>query len=90
MVVGNHGQVVFYAIMLGIVVIVLALALAFPIKQAIENSRNEMNCTNTTADGTINNYNQGACMTMDLTLSFFIIGLIIFGLIIIGAKIVFT
>lgn len=46
MVMNNKGQVLFYAFMLGLTVIVLALALAFPVREQIDSVRSASSETN--------------------------------------------
>jgi len=81
----KKGQVFFYTLMLGIVVLVLALALATPVKESVNTSRtgSDLNCSNSS----ISNFDKGACIVADLTLFYFIGGLIFIGGAIITAKI---
>ena len=44
----KRGQTLFVALMIGIVLVLLALAFAFPLNQVITNSRVDLNCSNTT------------------------------------------
>ena len=48
MVLNKYGQVIFFKLMLGIVVILLALAVAYPVKQSSDIARNSdnMDCDN--------------------------------------------
>jgi len=84
------AQVRIVGLMLGITIIVLVLALAYPIKQGNDNARNEsqgdtlgMNCS-TTDD----NFIKGTCIIADLNLFLFVGGLIFFAGVVIMAKIV--
>lgn len=88
MVLNKNGQVIFFSLMLGIVIIVLALALATPIKERVEEAMNPSNldCGNSS----ISNFDKGACLVADLTMFHFIAALIIIAGAIIGARIVFT
>ena len=82
----KKGQVIFYGFMLGIVVIVLALALAPPVKEFIDDARNTttgMDCGNSS----ISDFDKAACIAVDLNGWYFIGGLIMIGGIIIGARI---
>ena len=88
----NKGQVFFYTFMIGITIIVLALAFAFPVKQATETARG-----NSTGDFTGLNcssppdaYHRAACLITDITMPYFIIGLLAIGGAVIGAKVLFT
>lgn len=88
----NKAQVFFYTFMVGIVIIVLALALAFPVKQAIDTTRSNstddftgLNCTSPP-----DNYYRAACLVSDATIPYFIIGLLALGGAVIGAKVLFV
>ena len=88
----KNGQVFFYTFMLGIVIIILALAFAYPVKQAVDTARNPssgdftgLDCANTS----ISNYDKAACLITDVTTPYFIIGLLAIGGAVIGAKLLF-
>lgn len=88
----SRGQVIFFGLMLAIVIIILALGLAGPTKETIDNVRGNttgdivgMNCT----DSSISNFQNAACITTDLTIFYFIGGLIFLAGIILSAKILF-
>ncbi|GAG96987.1 unnamed protein product, partial [marine sediment metagenome] len=76
----KQGQVLFYGLMLGLTILVLALALAQPVKQQIDNARNLTTYDETAGldcnevNGTISNYNKAACVVADLTIFHFIGG----------------
>lgn len=87
----GKGQVFFFTFMLGITVLILALALAPAVKQSVDTSRGNstadivaMNCTSTD-----DLFMKGACVLEDMTLPYFIIGLVALGGAIIGAKVLF-
>ncbi len=87
----KKGQVFFYTFMIGIVVIVLALALAYPIRQTVDTARSNstedsigLNCS-----APSDNYYKAACLVTDVTTPYFIIGLLALGGAVIGAKIIF-
>ena len=90
--VNKKGQVFFYSLMLGILILVLALALAGPVKDTIDNARNGtmtegspgLDCSNES----ISTYDKGACVVADLTIFHFIGGLIMIGGAVIVAKII--
>lgn len=90
----NKGQVVVFGLMMGVVIIILALALAGPIKQSVDTARNTttesgepgLDCTNSS----ITQEQKAACVAADLTLFYFVIGLIFIAGIVITAKIVLT
>lgn len=89
----NNGQVFFYTLMLGILIIVVALALAGPTKDFVDSARNEttdeglagLDCTNST----ISTFDKGACVVVDLTIFHFIGGLIFIAGSVIVAKLIF-
>ena len=82
----KKGQVFFYTLMLGIVILVLALALATPVKETVNTSRttSDLNCSNSS----ISDFDKGACVVADLTLFYFIGGLIFIGGAVITAKLI--
>lgn len=87
----NKGQLWGYSLMLGIVVIVLALALAPSGKQVIDSALGNstadfigLNC-----DTTTNNFVQGTCTILDFSLAYFFGGLLLIGVGIILAKLSF-
>ena len=88
-----RGQMIFYGLMIGITVIILALALAPAVKDFTDSAQNEttniggvgLNCTN--PDITI--YDKGACQITDMTLPYFIGAMIFIGGIAITAKYIF-
>lgn len=83
----------FYGLMLAIAIIVLALALAGPVKDTIDSARNEttdeggvgLNCTG--AD--ISDYDRGACLVADITIFHFIGAIIFIAGAVITARIIF-
>lgn len=87
-----RGQIVFFGMMLGILVIVLALGLAPTVKQFTDAARNEtdavggqgLNCTNPA----LSDYDKGACTITDLSLPYFIGGLVLIGGIILVSKVI--
>jgi len=89
----KKGQVVGYSLMLGVVVLVLAMAFAFPVKQTTDIARNNtdgdtlgMDCGNSS----ISNFQKGACMVTDISIFYFIGGLIVIAGSNITAKIIFA
>jgi hypothetical protein len=88
----NKGQVFFYTFMIGIVIMVLAMALAFPIKEVVDTARSNstsdsigLNCSSPP-----DNYYRAACLISDATIPYFIIGLLALGGAVIGAKVFFV
>lgn len=89
MVVNNKGQIFFYTLMLSAVVIVLALALAVPVKQTVDDARspsdNEsvgLDCNNST----ISDFQQAQCLLTDLATPYFFFGFLAIAGVVIGAK----
>ena len=89
----KKGQVFFYALMLGITLLVVALALAGPVKDFVDSARATttdegqpgLDCTNEN----ISIFNKGACMVSDLTIFHFVGGLIFIAGAVIIAKFTF-
>ena len=91
----KSGQVMIYGVMLGLVVIILAMALAPSIKQNNDNIRNTtydsgvsngLDCSNTA----ISNFDKATCIAADMNLFIFVGGIILVGIAVITAKIVFS
>ena len=84
----NKAQVWGFTFMLGIIVLVLALALAGPVKSFTDDARNNtmLNCSNST----ISNFDKATCYVTDWTIFYFIGGLIAIGMLVLGAKLIFT
>jgi len=84
----KRGQVIFYALMLGITILVLALALSGPIRDQIDTARNpdNLDCSN----ASISTFDQATCYVSDLTTFYFVGGLIFIAGAVIAAKIIFT
>lgn len=88
----KRGQVIFFSMMMCVVIIVLALALAAPTKTFTDGARNTtdaiggqgLDCSNTS----ISSYDKGACILTDLSLPYFILGLIGIGAAFMGAKLI--
>jgi len=84
---------VFYTFMLALTVVILALALAGPISETVSNVRNEtyegsnvgLNCSDTS----ISNYDKAACVASDMSIFYFVGGLIFVAGMIIAARLVF-
>ena len=86
----NRGQLVIYSFMLGIIILILALALAPPVKEFVDNSRNEtdgdlvgMDCSNES----ISSFQKAGCLATDLTLFYFIGTLVFMAGAIMGARV---
>ena len=88
----KNGQVWAYTLMLGIVLFVLALALAPAGKHFVDNAMNTstadfigLDCSN----DSISNFQKGACVVVDFSLAYFFGGLILIAIAVIGAKLTF-
>jgi hypothetical protein len=89
----NKGQVIFYAFMLGITILVLALALAGPIKDQIDSARSPDTASHIGLDcgnSSISVFDKTTCYVSDLTNFYFVGGLIFIAGAVITAKIIFT
>lgn len=89
----KKGQVIMYGLMLGLVIIILALAFTGPVKTFVDNARNTtsefgngLDCNN----ASIADYNKAACLSTDFSLPYFIGILIFIGGAVVIAKIIFT
>lgn len=87
----KSGQLTTYfvTLMIGVVIIIMAMALAPTIKNVISDARS--NSTSTTlglncSDSTINNYNKATCLFSDISLPAFVGSVIFIAGGIIGAK----
>ena len=88
----KSGSVIIFAMMLGMVIIILALALAPAAQDFITSAMNEssgdaigLDCTNES----ISSFDKAACIATDLTLFYFVGILIFIGGLVITAKITF-
>ncbi len=89
----NKGQVIIYGLMLCVIIIVMALALARPIQETVDSARANstensqgMNCT----DASISNFDNAACIAADLSIFYFIGGLIFVSGVILTSRILFS
>jgi len=89
----SKANVTIYGIMLALTIIILALALAGPIRESTDNARNEsdgdtigMDCGNES----ISDFTKAACVATDINLFYFIGGLIFLAGVIISARIIFS
>ena len=88
----NKGQIFFYGMMLGLVIIVLALALAPSVRDFTESAMNDtvgdtlgLNCTSTDS-----NFIKATCVVVDISI-FYVIGtLLLIGGAVIAGKLLFT
>lgn len=96
----NNGSVMIYSMMIGLVILVLALALAPSVQQATQSARNGtqdiwngtdytsssgLNCSSST----ISIFDKSACIATDLNLFYFIGGLIFIAGAFVGTKVIF-
>lgn len=81
----KKGQVQFYAYMVGLVIFILALALAYPIRQAADTAMSSQDCTNESLDG----FGKINCYATDLVPFYFVGSLIFIAGIWFTAKVVF-
>lgn len=88
----QKGQIWGYSLMLGLVIIVLALALAPAGRDFVSSAMNQtvgdtlgLDCTNES----ISNFDKGACVVTDFSQAYFFGGLILIGGAIVVSRIVF-
>ena len=88
----KRGSVLIYGLMLGLVVIILALALAPAVSESTNGARDApsgdtygLDCNNES----ISDFDKAACTTTDLSLFWFVGGLVLIGGGIIASKIIF-
>lgn len=88
MVLNKKGSVTIYGLMLAMVIVILALALAYPVREAVDDARGTdgINCANPT----ISNFDKAACVSSDISIFWFIGGLIFLAGAIMVAKLVFS
>lgn len=85
----NRGQVVFFVLMLGIVVVLLAMALAPIVNQVATDARNVTTNTQVGLDcsnSSISDYQKSQCILVDVATPYFFFGLVGIALLIMGAK----
>jgi len=89
----KKGSVILYSLMIGLTIIVVALALAPAVQESTERARNVtdgdavgLNCSN----DSISNFDKATCVATDLTLFYFVGSLLLIGGVIVGAKIIFS
>lgn len=83
----SKGSIALFALMLGLVVLILALAIAPPVNTSIQEARNStgLDCDNSS----ISKFDKAACIGSDLTQFYFIGSLILIATLIITARIIF-
>ena len=85
----KKGQVMFFTLMIGLTMLVFLMALAFPIKETVDDVTNYSgNAQSDTWNGTsqvatldcnnadISIFNKGACLVSDMSMFYFVGGLI--------------
>lgn len=85
----NRGQVVFFALMLGILIVVMALGVIPVLKSFTDTAMSPTTDTNVGLDcgnDSISDYQKSQCTLTDLSLPYFFLGLIGIALLVIGAK----
>lgn len=80
----NRGQVIFFTFMVGIVIILLAIAFAPGIKKQIDTARdsNNLDCSNSS----ISNFDKATCVVADLTIFHYVIGVVVLAGAVIAAR----
>lgn len=88
----KKGQLAVYTLMLAVVVFVLAVALSSPVKQFTDNARAPSNETQVGLDcnnSTISDFQKAQCVITDISLPYFVIGMLAIAGMIVGAKVFF-
>ncbi len=92
MVLNTKGQVFFYTLMLGIVIVLLALAFADPLRETIDTARAPstgdsvgLDCGNSS----ISDFDKANCTMVDLGLPYFFWGMLALAGLVIGAKVMY-
>ena len=88
----NKGSAMFITFMIGIVIVVMAIALANPLAQQLDVVRGNTTDTSEGLDcnnSSISNYQQAQCLLVDATAPFWFFGLIALAGIVMGAKVIF-
>lgn len=89
MVLNNKGQVVFYTLMLGVVIVIIALALVPVVHDFTTNAMNSTSDTQVGLDcqnATIPDWQKSQCVLTDATMPYFFFGLLGIALLVIGAR----
>jgi len=81
----KKGQVFFFSLMFGVIVLLFALAVAEPFRQVTDDARIELDCTNSS----ISDYDQINCLMIDVNLPMFI-GFLIFSAVAVIGGILFV
>lgn len=79
----NNGQVFFFTLMLGVILLLFALAIAQPYREITDDARAELDCANTS----ISDYDKNTCLITDINQPLFIGFLIFLALAVIGGVI---
>jgi len=72
----KKGLVIFYLLMLGTLIVVLALALAKPAKQIVDSAMSDLQCSSSE----ISDYDKAACYSWQAILFLFVGGVIFIGI----------
>ena len=87
----RKGQTIFYTLMLGIVIVVLALAMTPVVQEFVTDARAPsddvgvgLDCANTT----ITNFNKAQCIMTDFGTPYFFLGLLGIAAAVIGARLI--
>lgn len=81
MVLNNKGLAFFYTLMMGITVIVLGIALTYPISEVINDNMEQLTCT-----APANDWDEAVCVGLDLLKVLFIGGTIFAGIAILASR----
>lgn len=84
-VMNNRGFVFFYTLMVGMCIIILGLAFAPAISQVVNDAMTNLTCSTPS-----NDFDQATCWFLDTTKMLVAGGIILIGIAVIGAKVVFA
>jgi hypothetical protein len=76
----NRGQVFFFTLMFGVILLLFALAVAQPYREITDDARTELDCSN----DTISDYDKNTCLITDINLPMFVGFLIFLAIAVIG------
>lgn len=89
----KRGQVIFYTLMLGIVVIILAMALTPVVNEFVNGAKNSTDETHVGLDcsnESISDFTKSQCVITDITTPYFFFSVVAIALLVIGARLVLT
>lgn len=80
----KKGQVFFFTLMFGVILLLFALAVAQPYREITDDARTQLDCAN----ASISDYDKNTCLITDINLPLFVGFLIFLAMAVIGGVIV--